>query len=93
MTDRAPFLSLISHIQQSNQCLARKAAQTERHDLQLDLFYEEPAIVADRIVKDGVDSIHAAGVNLSDLKVQLAVGAWRERTTAFLRQLFQRNSR
>jgi hypothetical protein len=71
------FLSLVTCLQRSNQ---------RTQDLQLDLFCEESALVAHEIVKDGIDSIQGTGVNLSDLKGQLAVGAWRERAVTRLNQ-------
>jgi hypothetical protein len=82
------FLDFVSRLQRDNQT-PKKTVQAGPQNLQLDLFYEEPALVADHISKDLADTVHAAGVNLSDVKVQLAVGAWRERTIAFIRQVLR----
>jgi hypothetical protein len=71
--DEKPFLALVTSIQ--------KTAEPQ----QLDLFYD-PAIIAARIIKDVVDSIHAAGGNLSDLKIQVAVHGATERAVAVLSQ-------
>jgi hypothetical protein len=79
-----PFLTLVSHIQRSNQ---------RTQDLQLDLFDREAAVIANRIVKDVIDSIHGAGGNLSDLKIQQAVSAARERAIALLTSVLFWNSR
>jgi hypothetical protein len=76
MTDDEPFLTLIASIQKTAEPQAR----------QLELFDEEAAVVAHRIVKDVIDSILSAGGNLSDLKIQLAVSAARERAVTLLNQ-------
>jgi hypothetical protein len=73
-----PFLSLVT-------CLQRSSQQTQ-DDLQLDLFCEESTLVAHDIVRDCINAIQGTGVNLSDLKVQLAVGAWRERAVTRINQ-------
>jgi hypothetical protein len=65
-----PFLSLIT-------CLQRSA--------QLDLF-DDGSTLADRIVKDVVDSILGAGGNLSSLAIQQAVNGARERAVTLLNQ-------
>ena len=72
-----PFLSLVTSLQRSNQ---------RTQDLQLDLFCEESTLVAHDIVEDGINSIQGTGVNLSDVKVQLAVSAWRERVVTRINQ-------
>jgi hypothetical protein len=68
--DEKPFLSLVT-------CLQRSA--------QLDLF-DDGSTLADRIVKDVVDSILGAAGNLSSLDVQQAVHGARERAVALLSQ-------
>ena len=73
MTDHTPFLSLVENLQ--------KSAKPQ----QLDLFYD-PTIIAARIIKDVIDSIVAAGGDLADLKIQVAVHGATERAIALLSQ-------
>ena len=77
-----PFLTLVSHIQRSNQ---------RTQDLQLDLFEGEAEVIAHRIVKEVIDSILGAGGNLATLEIQTAVSAARERAIALLTSVLLRN--
>jgi hypothetical protein len=73
MTDHTPFLTLVTSIQ--------KTAVPQ----QLSLFYD-PTILAARIIKDMIESITAAGGDLSDLKIQVAVHGATERAITLLSQ-------
>jgi hypothetical protein len=78
-----PFLTLVSHLQRSNQ-----PPPTEPQDgRQLDLFVAEGEALACFIVLDVVRSATEAGANLNSMKIQLAVNAARERAIALLQSV------
>jgi hypothetical protein len=77
-----PFLTLVSHLQRSNQ---RKESQDA---VQLDLFCTENETTAALVVLIIVDALLKADANLGTLKIQMAINKAREDVIALLDSQF-----
>jgi hypothetical protein len=83
MTDRTPFLTLVSHIQRSN-----RPPRKESQDVQFDLFCSANETIAALIVLSIVDALLKAGANLGTLEIQKAISVQREHIATLLDSQF-----